>query len=290
MYNAPRSFTLLLMADPHREQAVLAGDAEGVTRDARIEELLLAGLDHYFANRHAEAIHVWTRVLFLDRSHARARAYIERARSAIAERQRESDELLQRGMAAFQEGRSEVARRLLTRAAERAGSQQEEALAVLGRIERLEAGRAGETPAPERHRVRARAEGDEPGAERPLFWLALVVVFAVLATISVLVAARSGRAPAWLSLLPTQDRSAAGPPPMPLPTPQPGEVALVRARALFARGRLAEALQALDEVPRGDRESAAADALRGTIQQMLLDAAGARPVADSTRDTTGGLP
>ena len=35
-----------------------------------------------------QAIHVWTRVLFLDRGHARARAYIERARSALAERQR----------------------------------------------------------------------------------------------------------------------------------------------------------------------------------------------------------
>jgi hypothetical protein len=31
---------------------------------------------------------VWSRVFFLDRSNARARAYIERARSAIAERQR----------------------------------------------------------------------------------------------------------------------------------------------------------------------------------------------------------
>ena len=48
------------------------------------------------------AINVWTRALFLDRSHARARAYIERARSALAERQRESEELLQNGVAAFQ--------------------------------------------------------------------------------------------------------------------------------------------------------------------------------------------
>src|SRR4051812_3347637 len=62
---------------------------------SRIEELLLAGLDHYFNGQHELAISVWTRVLFLDRSHARARAYIERARSAIAERQREGEELLQ---------------------------------------------------------------------------------------------------------------------------------------------------------------------------------------------------
>ena len=43
--------------------------------------------------RHELAINVWTRVLFLDRGHARARAYIERARSAVAERQREGEEL-----------------------------------------------------------------------------------------------------------------------------------------------------------------------------------------------------
>ncbi len=63
-------------------------------RDARVEDLLLTGLDHYFAGQHELAISVWTRVLFLDRGHARARAYIDRARSAIAERQREGEELV----------------------------------------------------------------------------------------------------------------------------------------------------------------------------------------------------
>ena len=53
-------------------------------RDARVEQLLLAGLDHYFAGQYERAVHVWTRVLFLDRGHARARAYIERARAAQA--------------------------------------------------------------------------------------------------------------------------------------------------------------------------------------------------------------
>ena len=47
-------------------------------RDARIEELLVTGLDHYFSEQHELAINVWTRVLFIDRGHARARAYIER--------------------------------------------------------------------------------------------------------------------------------------------------------------------------------------------------------------------
>ena len=55
---------------------------------ARIDQLLTAGLDEYFAGRYDGAVQVWSRVFFLDRSNARARAYIERARSAVAERQR----------------------------------------------------------------------------------------------------------------------------------------------------------------------------------------------------------
>src|SRR6188508_3229255 len=105
-------------------------------RESRIEELLLAGLDHYFNGQHELAISVWTRVLFLDRTHARARAYIERARGAIAERQREGEELLQTGAAAFKRGDADGARRLLTSAIER-GAQPDEALSILDRIDRL---------------------------------------------------------------------------------------------------------------------------------------------------------
>ena len=77
------------MADSSRTDGSRAIDDEpDADRDAKIEQLLLAGLDHYFAARYELAINVWTRALFFDRSHARARAYIERARSALAERQR----------------------------------------------------------------------------------------------------------------------------------------------------------------------------------------------------------
>src|SRR5437867_2806403 len=73
------------MSDPLRTDGSRAFPAASeADRDAKIEQLLLAGLDHYFAAQYDFAISVWTRVLFLDRSHARARAYIERARSALA--------------------------------------------------------------------------------------------------------------------------------------------------------------------------------------------------------------
>src|SRR5439155_13388122 len=105
------------MSDPLRTDDLRALDAASdADRTAKIEQLLLAGLDHYFAAQYDQAINVWTRALFLDRSHARARAYIDRARSAVAERQRESEELLQDGIAAFDRGDAGEARRLLNAA------------------------------------------------------------------------------------------------------------------------------------------------------------------------------
>src|SRR5215213_4195110 len=131
---------LLLMSDPlradgSRAHADVASESD---RDTKIEQLLLVSLDHYFAGRYELAINVWTRALFLDRSHARARAYIERARSALAEGQRESEELLHDGVAAFHRGDAEEARRLLQTAIDR-GAPAEDALALLERINRLAA-------------------------------------------------------------------------------------------------------------------------------------------------------
>src|SRR3954470_13687206 len=126
------------MSDPLRTDGTRAHDtAPALDRDAKIEQLLLLGLDHYFAARYELAINVWTRAPFIDRSHPRARAYIDRARSARAERQRESEELLQNGVAAFQRGEADEARRLLQAAID-GGAPSEEALAVLDRLNRLE--------------------------------------------------------------------------------------------------------------------------------------------------------
>src|SRR3954469_3509341 len=154
---------VLLMSDPLRTDGTRAHEvAAAQDRDAKIEQLLLLGLDHYFAARYELAINVWTRALFLDRSHARARAYIDRARSALAEQQRESEELLQNGVAAFERGEGDEARRLLQAAID-GGAPSEEALAVLDRLNRLEP-----TPAPaatpsssptRRDRVRQVADG-----------------------------------------------------------------------------------------------------------------------------------
>ena len=122
--------------DPLRSDMRPAEALSGAERDARIEQLLLSGLDEYFAHRYEHAINLWTRVLFFDRHHDRARAYIERARSAQAERQRESEAVLHQGIEAFRAGDVERARTLVADALDR-GASPDDATGVLERIDRL---------------------------------------------------------------------------------------------------------------------------------------------------------
>src|SRR4051794_11831362 len=149
-----------LMSDPLRTDAsrAHADVTSEPDRDGKIEQLLLVGLDHYFGARYELAINVWTRALFLDRSHARARAYIERARSALAERQRQSEELLQNGTAAFRRGDSGEARRLLQAAIE-SGAPLEDAFPILERLNRMDSVPASPPP--------ARSQSDRPASAVP---------------------------------------------------------------------------------------------------------------------------
>ena len=125
------------MSDPLRTGAGRSAEAHpDAEKEARIEQLLLSGLDQYFAGQYEQAINIWTRVVFLERGHSRARAYIERARGALAERHRESEELLHRGIAAFNRGETEAARDLITRAQEQGGPH-DVGLVLLERLNRL---------------------------------------------------------------------------------------------------------------------------------------------------------
>src|SRR5688572_5794151 len=126
-------------AGPRRSEAHAGDD------DTRIENLLVTGLDHYFAGEFEQAINLWTRVLFLDRNHDRARAYIDRARSAQAEQQRISEALVHEGLEAFDRGEVVRARALLSDALDQ-GASHDVALGVLGRIDRLDAGTRAAAP------------------------------------------------------------------------------------------------------------------------------------------------
>jgi tetratricopeptide (TPR) repeat protein len=256
------------MSDRRNPEPVSNG--ETADRDTRAEALLVEGLDRYFGGRYEEAVHIWTRVLFLDRSHARARAYIDRARTAIGERHRRADEMLHTAESLTAEGELDRARALLTEAAVITGDD-ERVARVWAEIERVERTRNSRfdlhtsvsPPEPARRDVRA------PGAVLRL--LAAAALGALLVTTVSSPAVREwfgAHAPGWT------------PPPFtrqPPPTLSREDVALLRARTLYARGRLAEALRALDSVavPTGNR--AALDALRVEIQSVLL----------STRPSTG---
>ena len=254
-------------------------------RDARVEELLLTGLDHYFSGQHDLAVNVWTRVLFLDRGHARARAYIERARSAIAERQREGEELMHTGVAAFRRGDQVAARALLRSAVER-GAGGEEAMALLQRLERLEA-TALPVEAGAVHARGARDTGTVPavatGSNR-LTWIVTGVISGVLLA-ALIVLSFGDQSTRWLGMgrdarvaVPARAEEA-------IPVPAASELSIARARALRARGHLRDALAVLKSVRYGDRFRAEADDLRAAIQQELLAASTAAPPAGSAPST-----
>jgi hypothetical protein len=267
------------MSEAYRSDSAHAPDATpGADRDAKIEQLLLIGLDHYFGGRYEQAINVWTRALFLDRNHARARAYIERARTALAEGLRESEELLQTGVAAFHRGEGEEARRLLQAAIDR-GAPSEEALAVLDRLNRIE---AAVTPSAPKRAARVPSVGTTPQRTQRIRALERAMLIAApVAVIAVVVLSWSGRLD-WRSLLLLQDAPSAlaTAPPVGegiLPLPRRAEKALARAQTLASAGRLHDALAALDAVRATDPERGDADTLRTSIQRQLLSLAGAAP-------------
>ena len=182
------------MSDPLRTDPSRALDAAAeADRDAKIEQLLLSGLDQYFAAQYEQAINIWTRALFIDRNHPRARAYIERARSALAERLRESEELLHSGVAAFQRGENDEARRLVQAALDR-GAPLEEGLSVLERLNRIETGVSDRPRRASRSERPAAVEPPSEPASRPL----LRSVLPLVALLAIILAGAWGIASSWL--------------------------------------------------------------------------------------------
>jgi tetratricopeptide (TPR) repeat protein len=260
------------MSDPLRTDPTRANEpVSEADREAKIEQLLLSGLDHYFTGQYDHAINVWTRALFLDRTHPRARAYIERARSALAERQRESEELLHNGVAAFDRGESSEARRLLEAAISQ-GAPPDEALTILDRLNRLEQSSRLAQAESDRKRARAVPLQQVAMATSRGAWATLVLLLLVI------VAAAAFGAGAfrsdWRMLL---ER-----PPAPTLSPvvrassdealipRRGDTALARARVLATNGRLRDALGVLDLVSPTDAQKPEADRLRTDIQKQLI--------------------
>ena len=262
------------MSDPLRTNDInentpsIDGDAE---RDAKIESLLLSGLDQYFAADYAQAIDIWTRALFLDRNHARARAYIDRARRAMSEQQRESEELLHNGVAAFERGELEAARQMLNAAVQRGGAH-DVALAFLTRIDRIHAATSA-APMPVVARSRLPFQPETAAATRSRsHWRGAVSIILLVAAAGIAVTSWD-QVRVWISAFGSGAEHGLAPVRVvqePLIVPRSSETALDRARALFASGRVYDALRAIELVRPTDPLRGDADKLKAAMQRELL--------------------
>ena len=261
------------MSDPQPTDPLHASGPTGDSdREARIEQLLLTGLDHYFAGHYEQAINVWTRVVFLERHHDRARAYIERARSAQAERQREVEELLHNGVAAYDAGETDKARDLLTRAVAE-GS--DTAHVFLDRLDRMGGSAVLTDLRTDALPVRPLAVAARTTIPRRAGWIAASIAAVVVAVVMLVGGLPIGT---WLSELQGSPQAAIQAPPAdPLPLVRTSETILARARALYADGHLHDALRGLDRIDVADPFRPDADRLRADIQRSLLVTAGANP-------------
>jgi tetratricopeptide (TPR) repeat protein len=261
---------------PDRQHTAATPDPEGLSaadRDSRIEHLLLTGLDQYFAGEYERAISAWTRVLFLDRGHARAKAYIDRARGAIGESQRESDELLHRGVDAFNRGETETARRLLTSVIERGGPQ-EVALSLLERLTRLDhqparlPARPGVSEDPPRLRLEPLAR-----ERRRRAWVLPVAILALIVVVLFYIQGSRERTAPFLFLLEwgaQREAAAARLAEEPLAVPRAAEIDIDRARVLLDNGHPRDALRLLERIGPGDPLRAEAAQLLEQTQRALL--------------------
>ncbi len=271
------------MSDPSRTLPAVSSDPP-LDQDATIESLLVAGLDLYFAGEYERAIHAWTRVLFLDRGHARARAYIDRARKVLAERQRQGDLLLHRAMEAFDQGDLALARTLLEEAVA-GGAQDTQALALRDRLNRLQAlpalagahGTAADRPG-------LAAVGRVARPARRVLWPMVAIGVAAVA-----LAAAWPSVVEWAASERARPIPVASTPAMPaLPVPWASDLLLERAKGLFERGHLHEAGALLAGIRLDDPRRDDADRLLADIQRVLLaGAVPARP-ARAQADTAAG--
>jgi tetratricopeptide (TPR) repeat protein len=261
------------MTDPTPGEDQAPDSLSDVERQSRIEQLLVSGLDEYFAGRLDHAINVWTRVLFLDRANDRARAYIDRARRAQAEKQRETEALVHQGLQAFDAGEVEQARTLLTSALEH-GALHEQALPVLHRIGFL-ATPATAVPSPRRVRWRRAVDPAPSRATRPWLWLLAAALLAMSAAGLWIVV--NGPGDGAFTSAPAVDPAVDV-----LPVPGASDAHLARASALFGAGKLPDALAVLDRISPGDNAYPDAQALRARVQGELL-AAGSGVAVERSR-------
>jgi hypothetical protein len=244
------------MSDDETPQASSPSQPSSSVDDqaARIEQLLMAGLDEYFAGRHDRAVQVWSRVFFLDRTNARARAYIERARGAVAERQRLAEAAVAAGEGEPSRMRDDDVHAALpeTRAPGRDG---EGLLVVSGA---LAARLAPPVPRP------ADALGVPPAITRParIAHALLVAAAGVLLFVAGYTVAARDRLAEWVSGVSVRSGALADEP------VHASETALNEARQALAARRYDDARRALARIAAADPLRRQADELAAELQRV----------------------
>jgi tetratricopeptide (TPR) repeat protein len=251
------------MSDPKRRES--PESASATDRESRTEALLVEGLDHYFQANFEEAIHIWTRLLFIDRTHARARAYINRARTALGERARRAEEMLHAAGEVLDAGDLDQARRLLATAEQTSGSD-EKVAELWARLERVERSRPatgrGSSPAIVDVRPLRTWRWTTTAVVQGLAIAACGVLLATVVASPVVGEWIAGRAGASPTQVPAPDS--------PVTVLSADDVTLVRARNLYERGRLTEALAVLRQAEAASGSRDRTDQLRIEIQRWLL--------------------
>lgn len=263
------------------DSASLAAPSTEKTR-----ELMQQGEDYFRVGLYQQAIHVWTRTLFLDRGNPVARAAIERAKRAIAERQRRLDAAVAEAVRLVDNGERQRARHALRWVLTR-DPRHSEGRALLERLEGLGRRRERATRArlvpgePLSPRTQSRRHDPRPAPPRNPASPLKMAVF-LFSALCVFAGAGLYLHLNWDFLIhdPLFDRHDLAAQPFGtdrelLPPPALDDLHYFNGARLYAKGRYRDALA---ELARVGRQSSRAEQARGLIlrieERLLRDGAG----------------
>ncbi len=270
---------------------------------AKIRDLLRRGQELAEAGRYHPAIHVWTRILFLDRGNGVARECIERAKRAVAEREREFDAKVQEASRLLESGDRHGARQLVASVLDRdrrhpeARSLWEKLLILEHRGSREEMGPGsislgGRVFAGNRGRARASATRRSGRVVQPVRVSPVKMAAFLFCALCLFGAGALYLYLNWDFLIregPFASSRDAGPgaidPIQIPPLPFPAELHYYSGHRLFTKGRYREALAELGRVDRQSPAFEAARSLTLRIEERLL-----RGAADGNTTPPGGPP
>jgi tetratricopeptide (TPR) repeat protein len=262
---------------------------------SRSSELFRQAEELFRSGHYHRAIHVWTRILFIDRGNSEAKLRIERAKEALAERQRSLDAEIAEATALFDGGEIDGARARVRSVLE-LDSGHGEASALAAAIDLLDrrseppfetprpagedqAAAAPEKTAPPKGVVfkvpkaqRARSpRGARAGGSR-LEMAGFVSIAVLLFAVSALYLSKNWEAIVSGGTLDRETGGAAAPlPDSPAATPPDlSEIRFYNGERLFAQERYREALVELRRVERDSRLVAEARSLILRIEDRLL--------------------